>query len=625
MAKLYPPTIENCAFYRGYIEIPFQNNMSVSSAQVKGYALRIKTISTNKEIINLKNGRKVDNKLYFHLDPYKEKLHYGEYYKVQVAYIDLNDIVGYYSSIAICRCSDYISNYKIYKDKYTPNKFYLQVSRGTNDVNDALYTYEFYLCKLKKGRSIEASQALTNKKLIEDFEKSYIKKNDFEILKGTGIKLFNLEEQTKKHIYEASFSFGDIYLDTKNRFQYFIIGKIKTVNGIELVTVPILIETIEGNLLSGLQAQNNYDYGYINIKNTNSIKGYLSKKHGNVYQPLTTLGKNQTFNDFCIEQGEIYTYILGKNKYCLNDIELAKDDGVTVLNSDQYMGKNVRADYEDMSLWDGEKLLRLKYNPQVSSFKTTRPEQKVETLGSQYPFVFYNMTVGYKEFPISAFISTEMDEKGWFMSFQKFNPRRETTESSHSIFYGHGKVSAEILATAKDMEAVQLVSQDNHDLASVESENTSKLLTVSALTEGDKDTTLVGYLDDTKPPEDVTFTFPGLEDSFIDVSQEYKNERTFRKAILDWLNNGKPKLFRSPQEGIYIVQIMGVSFSPNDQLSRKMSTVSMNAVEIAECNNENLIKYNLLRPKENLTDTKDTVIYDGSKDFSALHLLNFSE
>ena len=38
-------------------------------------------------------------------------------------------------------------------------------------------------------------------------------------------------------------------------------------------------------------------------------------------------------------------------------------------------------------------------------------------------------------------------------------------------------------------------------------------------------------------------------------------ERQFKLEVLDWLNNGKPKLFKSPSEGIYLVRIMNVSMT----------------------------------------------------------------
>jgi hypothetical protein len=45
-------------------------------------------------------------------------------------------------------------------------------------------------------------------------------------------------------------------------------------------------------------------------------------------------------------------------------------------------------------------------------------------------------------------------------------------------------------------------------------------------------------------------------------------EREFKLEVLEWLTNGKPKLFRSPTEGNYIIRLMNVSLSPEDKLGR---------------------------------------------------------
>lgn len=59
-------------------------------------------------------------------------------------------------------------------------------------------------------------------------------------------------------------------------------------------------------------------------------------------------------------------------------------------------------------------------------------------------------------------------------------------------------------------------------------------------------------------------------------------ERTFKLAVLEWLNNGQPKLFRSPTEGAYVVRLMNVSLSPNDTLGRMLHTFSATAYECME-------------------------------------------
>lgn len=72
------------------------------------------------------------------------------------------------------------------------------------------------------------------------------------------------------------------------------------------------------------------------------------------------------------------------------------------------------------------------------------------------------------------------------------------------------------------------------------------------------------------------------------------NERQFKLEVLEWLNNGEPKIFRSPSEGNYIVRLMNVSLSPNDTLSRMLHTFQCTAYEVAEWNFKNLIDLKLV-------------------------------
>jgi hypothetical protein len=79
-----------------------------------------------------------------------------------------------------------------------------------------------------------------------------------------------------------------------------------------------------------------------------------------------------------------------------------------------YTSIPVKIEFEDMFLNDGERQLRIRFNPKVSSFKNTVLESKMDTIGSKYPFFFRNGTVKYKEFPISGLISLLMDPNDKF-------------------------------------------------------------------------------------------------------------------------------------------------------------------------------------------------------------------
>jgi hypothetical protein len=78
------------------------------------------------------------------------------------------------------------------------------------------------------------------------------------------------------------------------------------------------------------------------------------------------------------------------------------------------------------------------------------------------------------------------------------------------------------------------------------------------------------------------------------TGNNFYKERVFKTEVLNWLTNGKPKIFRSPAEGNFIVRLMNVSLTPNDTLGRMLHTFNCTAYEVAEYNMENIQKYNLM-------------------------------
>lgn len=72
-------------------------------------------------------------------------------------------------------------------------------------------------------------------------------------------------------------------------------------------------------------------------------------------------------------------------------------------------------------------------------------------------------------------------------------------------------------------------------------------------------------------------------------------ERVFKRFVLEWLNDGTPKIFRSPTEGNFIVRLIKISLKPEQKLGRLLHNFSGTAYEIAEYNYKNLIKYGFIR------------------------------
>jgi len=78
-------------------------------------------------------------------------------------------------------------------------------------------------------------------------------------------------------------------------------------------------------------------------------------------------------------------------------------------------------------------------------------------------------------------------------------------------------------------------------------------------------------------------------------------ERQFKTQALDWLTNGKPKLFKSSAEGNFIVRLMNVSLTPNDTLGRMLHTFNSTAYEIADTNSLGMQEYGFFNKTIDLT------------------------
>ena len=131
--------------------------------------------------------------------------------------------------------------------------------------------------------------------------------------------------------------------------------------------------------------------------------------------------KKILWTDYTIEQGKKYQYALQQ----YND---------TGLVSDRILSNIIYSDFEDAFLYDGEKQLKIRYNPKVSNFKVDILESKVDTIGSKYPFILRNSKTYYKEFPISGLISYLMDENSLFYAVEKErNYHRDSTPNETLI------------------------------------------------------------------------------------------------------------------------------------------------------------------------------------------------
>lgn len=95
---------------------------------------------------------------------------------------------------------------------------------------------------------------------------------------------------------------------------------------------------------------------------------------------------------------------------------------------------------------------------------------------------------------------------------------------------------------------------------------------------------------------------------------DYTFERDFRDKVLEFLYDGKPKLFKSPTEGNLIIRLTDVNCSPNKTLSRMIYDFSATAKEIDDGTQENYLKYGFYNPGTYSTNISIKDYYIGQLD-----------
>ena len=558
MSKLYPPYVESTIPAQATMEnggrvlhIPFRLNRAVSLASVAKICARIKTVSTNSWLGVIEVEKDINNVYpdtegtdYYYVDFTETNseltdivLDPGQHYKIQLAFIDVNGLVGYYSSVGVFKYTTQPSVYiegledNNLSNLYTYVGVYSQAEDG-QDPTEKIYSYQF---DLYEGSTIVATSGLKLHDSTQD-ESSYESRD-----------IWVLNQQLSEGV--------------QHQIQY----SITTINGYKASTPKYTIWNNEfdydadNSIKPYLKFENNFENGYIRLffnNNGNNFKsaggGFIISRASSEDNYATwydvmrfTLAGSDTslpeelFKDFSVVQGVGYKYALQRyndSGFYTSRLPFSSiEDNSTI----------AIADFEDMFLYDGTRQLKVRFNPKVTSFKTTVLESKTNTIGGKYPFIFRNGNVRYKEFSISGLISYLADTDELFMSNAELG---FVEEHAHRHATEHDEVLRSLTRSAH-VDSINMAA-----------------------------------------------------------------ERTFKLSVLEWLTNGKPKLFRSPGEGNYIINLMNVSLSPNDTVARMLHTFSSQACEIADYNFENLMKYGFIEDKciNNEVLVFETIDFKGS-------------
>lgn len=499
MAKLYPPHIEGTipAFTGATLVVPFSMNRAVGAKEVYGLVLKVKKVNSNeviltKETINF--DAYANCKAVFNLEAAEQGLfNIGQYYRVQLAYIGAEGAIGYFSTVGVI--------------KYTALPEIKLV--GLNNATSNMHIYDYVAAYTQTEDPTEKLYS-SRLRLIDEEDN---------IVEDTGEVLHSVLNDT---LPNEALEYFNISRDLNLSKTYRLILTMTSINGVTVRSPKYRIIQRENSDLKFdeikdliLLAKTNFDDAYSEItirpipKDKEVISGFFVLSRSEAKQPYewkkihkfiakSDLIKSIRLTDYTIEQGKKYVYCLQQyNNY-----------GVF---SNRLISNEIYADFEDVFLLDGERQLKIRFNPKISSMKDNILETKSNTIGSKYPFITRNGRVNHKEFSLSGLVSYQMDDNKFFMGWENL----------------------------------------------------------------------------------------GIENNITDLTSEnIAAERTFKLDVLKWLNDGKPKVLKSPTEGNYIVRLMNVSMSPNDTVGRMLHNFNCNASEIAPFTYEALTQYNFIGLQE---------------------------
>lgn len=246
-------------------------------------------------------------------------------------------------------------------------------------------------------------------------------------------------------------------------------------------------------------------------------------------------GKKIVYNDRTVECGKTYRYIAREQS-----LDGVRSMPFPFVNKKEPLKEHITTNFEHMFVFDGEKQLKLKFNPKLDNFKHTTLIQKQDTLGGKYPVIMKSGQAYYAEFSLGGLITLN-DEDQYFYNSDIF------PYSIHEL---------------KGLKRIQ--EKDKKFITNVDEDTITDIIIPRFSTNLTYDT--INY------------------------------ERKFREDVEKFLNDNNYKLFRSPYEGNLVVAFSEVSLAGEPKLGRAIATMTSKVYEMAENNYKNLIKYNFIRP-----------------------------
>ncbi len=573
----------------------------------------------------------------------------GQFYKAQLAFIGLTGSVGYWSTVATIKCvakpTVTIANYTSSDANVFTNEIlgeYVQ-DTSTGDSSEKVYSYRFQLFDSANnllddtGVQLHNSSNDINSNSSTDEYYCYRELNEGEsyyiVYSVTTINGLFASSPRYQIISADSIDPEDnITLMVSNGLEESVYdGGIPTGGFPEwkpweegLIKIyPDLNDRIEGNMTSS--GENKAITGNFTILRSSSKDNFKTWQEVRRFRLNNEKPYTKIIYDYTVEQGITYRYAIqqfNRQKFYSKKVysykrnpyngEVLKENNAPIFN-------DIIADFEDMFLYDGKRQLKVKFNPKVNSFKNDLQEQKIDTIGSKHPFIFRNGNVCYKEFPISGLISFQQDNANFFMNEEDYNqmklerfesdliPRKSNINITYLALTNIDKIqeainnNIQLYIYKSELQDVQNIS-GHENLFTQEQKIRHWIYTPIKTTDDVLNYYNQGWTIYKKIEQGVEngelinkdYSVPKTYSKTDLTSENIMSERYFKLLVLDWLTDGKPKLFRSPTEGNYIVRLLNVSLTPKTELGRMIHEFNCTAYEIADFNYQSLVDLGLL-------------------------------
>lgn len=445
--NLYPPIVDsvmpaflinNSVAAKNICRVYFSLSLYNTEDEIKNCQVVVRNLKTNLSALNsdkypseimlteLKkdNNKQTDDRYYIEIKPtdmVNNNFIIDQFYKVQIRFTSTDAADPVYSNPNVQDISTWLEQNKLYFSEWST----VCLIKGISTPILSLQTFE-------AGTIVDIYNTIADIQVLGKL--NFSNENETETMKSYQVILYNSNEQElldSGNIYTSNFS-------NKNEINYTFNYSFESNNSYHFdftyLTQSLYSETItfyfyiqQGStepLQMSLNAQSDIENGRVEISVIKTeetpqytgeiiIKRTDNKSNFTVWEDLYTeiyqdvLTINIDWYDYTIESGVWY-------KYGIQGV-----DTQGVRTPTQVYEQPIMMLLDDMYLTGEDRQLKIKFNPQVSTFQKVIKENKIDTIGSMYPFIKRNGDVYYSSFPVSGLISCMMDENNIFTSKDK--------------------------------------------------------------------------------------------------------------------------------------------------------------------------------------------------------------